>query len=194
MPSTTAAICRCPGRPCLSGSVDPLNKAIDCRKTPPAGPGRGPDQDLNQGGEVCVRAAISSGLPFRPGSVGCGSLDVSSRIVLGGGECPSRLRPTLGMGARRPERAGPRVHQPADRRLVGDGGDGPAGVPRIHLGLTPLHFAVVDGLYNGATALLRMIGGVVADRARRDKEVAAVGYAISTACRSASSLRVVRGR
>lgn len=53
----------------------------------------------------------------------------------------------------------------------------------LHLGLTPLHFAVVDGLYNGATALLRMIGGVVADRARRDKEVAAVGYAISTACK-----------
>jgi hypothetical protein len=53
----------------------------------------------------------------------------------------------------------------------------------LHLGLTPLRFGVVDGLYNGATAVLLLLGGVVADRARRYKEVAAVGYGVSAVCK-----------
>lgn len=53
----------------------------------------------------------------------------------------------------------------------------------LHLGLTPLHFGVVDGLYNGATAALRLVGGAVADRWRRHKAVAAVGYGVSAACK-----------
>jgi MFS family permease len=53
----------------------------------------------------------------------------------------------------------------------------------LHLGVSPLRFGVVDGLYNGATALLLIAGGVVADRARRYKEVASVGYAASTLCK-----------
>ena len=47
------------------------------------------------------------------------------------------------------------------------------------LGLSPLQFGVVDGAYQGATALVRVAGGAVADRTRRYKEVAAVGYALS---------------
>jgi MFS family permease len=53
----------------------------------------------------------------------------------------------------------------------------------VHLGLTPLHFGVIDGIYNGATALLRLVGGIVADRVRRYKEVAAVGYVTSAVCK-----------
>ncbi|MEV6932698.1 MFS transporter, partial [Dactylosporangium sp. NPDC051485] len=47
----------------------------------------------------------------------------------------------------------------------------------LHLG--PLGYGVVDGLYTGATALLRLVGGYVADRIRRRKAVAAFGYGIS---------------
>ncbi|MER7009624.1 MFS transporter [Dactylosporangium sp. NPDC000555] len=47
----------------------------------------------------------------------------------------------------------------------------------LHLG--PLGYGVVDGLYTGATALLRLVGGFVADRIRRRKAVAAAGYGIS---------------
>jgi MFS family permease len=53
----------------------------------------------------------------------------------------------------------------------------------LHLGFTPLHFGVVDGLYHGVTALVRVAGGLVADRHRRYKEVAGVGYALSAACK-----------
>ena len=42
----------------------------------------------------------------------------------------------------------------------------------LGLGLTPLPFGVLDGLYTGATALLRLAGGYVADRWRRRKLVA----------------------
>ncbi|GAA4250038.1 hypothetical protein GCM10022255_036750 [Dactylosporangium darangshiense] len=47
----------------------------------------------------------------------------------------------------------------------------------LHLG--PLGYGVVDGLYTGATALLRLVGGYVADRIRRRKAVAVAGYGIS---------------
>lgn len=53
----------------------------------------------------------------------------------------------------------------------------------LHLGLTPLSFGVIDGLYNGATAILRLLGGVVADRIGRYKEVAGSGYALSAICK-----------
>ena len=45
------------------------------------------------------------------------------------------------------------------------------------LGLSPLQFGVVDGVYQGVTAFVRVGGGFVADRWRRYKEVAAFGYA-----------------
>ena len=47
------------------------------------------------------------------------------------------------------------------------------------LGLNPLQFGLLDGLYAGATAVLRLAGGHVADRWRRLKAVAGVGYALS---------------
>jgi len=47
------------------------------------------------------------------------------------------------------------------------------------LGLNPLQFGLLDGLYAGATAVLRLAGGHVADRYRRLKAVAGVGYALS---------------
>jgi len=51
------------------------------------------------------------------------------------------------------------------------------------LHLSPLAFGVVDGLYTGATAPVRLVAGVWADRSRRHKEVASAGYGLSTACR-----------
>jgi MFS family permease len=55
----------------------------------------------------------------------------------------------------------------------------------LELGASPLQYGVVDGLYQGASALVRLASGVVADRRRRYKEVAAVGYGISMACKAA---------
>jgi hypothetical protein len=51
------------------------------------------------------------------------------------------------------------------------------------LGLSPLQFGVVDGLYQGVTALVRVGGGLAGDRWRRHKEVAAFGYGISAVCK-----------
>ena len=55
----------------------------------------------------------------------------------------------------------------------------------LYLGLTPLQYGLVDGLYHGMTALLRLAGGFASDRTRRDKEVAAFGYGTSALCRIA---------
>jgi MFS family permease len=51
------------------------------------------------------------------------------------------------------------------------------------LGLTTLQFGLVDGLYQGVTALLRTASGLAADRRQRHKEAAFVGYALSAACK-----------
>ncbi|MEV6328082.1 MFS transporter [Streptomyces sp. NPDC051909] len=53
----------------------------------------------------------------------------------------------------------------------------------LGLGLTPLQFGFLDGLFNGATALVRMIGGQVADRGGRHKRVAGLGYTLSACSR-----------
>ena len=53
----------------------------------------------------------------------------------------------------------------------------------FHLGLTPVAFGVVDGLQQGAAALVRIFGGAAADRLGRHKEVAVVGYALSAVAR-----------
>jgi Na+/melibiose symporter-like transporter len=47
------------------------------------------------------------------------------------------------------------------------------------LGFTPLQFGIVDGLQQGAAALVRVAGGFAADRTRRHREVAAIGYGLS---------------
>ncbi|MFI7069313.1 MFS transporter [Micromonospora sediminicola] len=49
----------------------------------------------------------------------------------------------------------------------------------LGLNLSPLAFGVLDGVYTGATAVLRVVGGFVADRFRRRKLVAGAGYALS---------------
>ncbi len=56
------------------------------------------------------------------------------------------------------------------------------------LGLSPLQFGVVDGLHQGASALVRVFGGFAGDRRRRHKEVAIVGYGLSAASRLALPL------
>jgi MFS family permease len=50
-------------------------------------------------------------------------------------------------------------------------------------GFSPLAFGLIDGLYNGATALVSLASGFIGDRWRRHKEVAATGYGISAICK-----------
>ncbi len=47
------------------------------------------------------------------------------------------------------------------------------------LGLGFLQLGMIDGLYTGATALLRLGGGYAADRLGRPKLVAGTGYGLS---------------
>jgi MFS family permease len=53
----------------------------------------------------------------------------------------------------------------------------------LHLGISPLAFGAVDGLYQGASALLRVVAGYAGYRWRHHKAVAAVGYALSAVCK-----------
>lgn len=53
----------------------------------------------------------------------------------------------------------------------------------LGLGLSPLQFGFLDGLFNGATAVVRLIGGHAADRGGRHKRVAGIGYALSALSR-----------
>ena len=50
-------------------------------------------------------------------------------------------------------------------------------------GFSPLAFGVIDGIYNGATALVRLASGFAGDRWSRHKEVAATGYGLSALCK-----------
>jgi MFS family permease len=52
-------------------------------------------------------------------------------------------------------------------------------------GFTPLQYGFVDGIYGGATALVRLASGYVGDRLRRHKQVAALGYGLSALCKPA---------
>jgi len=49
----------------------------------------------------------------------------------------------------------------------------------VGLHLSPALYGVVDGAYTGATALLRLAGGYVADVVRRRKLIAGLGYGLS---------------
>ncbi|MFI0374042.1 MFS transporter [Actinomadura sp. 1N219] len=49
------------------------------------------------------------------------------------------------------------------------------------LGASYVHLGVLDGLYTGASALLRLVGGHLADRSARPKAVAVAGYGLSAA-------------
>ena len=58
----------------------------------------------------------------------------------------------------------------------------------LHLGLTPLQFGFVDGLYHGVTALFRLLSGIAADRWHRHKEIALAGYGVSAICKAGLGL------
>lgn len=47
------------------------------------------------------------------------------------------------------------------------------------LGLSPLAYGFIDGLYQGVSALVRLLGGWLSDRADRPKWVAFAGYGLS---------------
>ncbi|MFI6760781.1 MFS transporter [Micromonospora sp. NPDC050417] len=49
----------------------------------------------------------------------------------------------------------------------------------LGLQLSPLAYGMVDGIYTGATAVLRIVGGYLADRVRARKLMAGIGYALS---------------
>ncbi|MGC7102038.1 MFS transporter [Amycolatopsis lurida] len=49
----------------------------------------------------------------------------------------------------------------------------------LQLGFSPLQFGILDGLYSGVTAFVRIIGGTLADRWQRRKLMAGLGYGIS---------------
>jgi len=51
------------------------------------------------------------------------------------------------------------------------------------LHLSPLQYGLVDGLYQGAAVIVRLVGGILADRWQRYKPVAVVGYGLSAVCR-----------
>jgi MFS family permease len=53
----------------------------------------------------------------------------------------------------------------------------------FQVGLSPLAFGVVDGLYQGIAALVRVAAGLFADRWQRYKDVATAGYGLSALCR-----------
>ncbi|MDJ0343371.1 MFS transporter [Streptomyces sp. H10-C2] len=53
----------------------------------------------------------------------------------------------------------------------------------LQLGLSPLAFGIFDSLYSGATVLVRLVGGHLADRRQRRKLVAGIGYALSAVCK-----------
>ncbi|MCX5011074.1 MFS transporter [Streptomyces sp. NBC_00555] len=53
----------------------------------------------------------------------------------------------------------------------------------LGLGLSPLQFGFLDGMFNGATALVRLLGGRLADRGGRHKRVAGTGYLLSALSR-----------
>ena len=50
-------------------------------------------------------------------------------------------------------------------------------------GFTPLQLGVIDGLYRGAAAIAALVSGFAADRRRRHKEVASLGYGLSAICK-----------
>ncbi|TYK43998.1 MFS transporter [Actinomadura decatromicini] len=53
----------------------------------------------------------------------------------------------------------------------------------LALGLTPAAYGLLDGLYQAATVLMRLVGGFFADRLRRPKLMAGTGYALGAAAK-----------
>ena len=53
----------------------------------------------------------------------------------------------------------------------------------LGLGLTPLAFGAIDGVYQGVGSIVGWVSGFAADRWRRHKEIALAGYVVSAACK-----------
>jgi MFS family permease len=51
------------------------------------------------------------------------------------------------------------------------------------LGLNPLQYGVLNGIYQGGSAFARLIFGFVADRMSRYREIAGLGYGLSAICK-----------
>ncbi|WP_129305505.1 MFS transporter [Streptomyces sp. L2] len=52
------------------------------------------------------------------------------------------------------------------------------------LGMSPLGFGLLDGVYNGVTALVRLVGGRLADQGgSAHKMIAVIGYGLSALCK-----------
>ncbi|MGW5050958.1 MFS transporter [Actinokineospora sp. NPDC004072] len=58
----------------------------------------------------------------------------------------------------------------------------------FNLQMSYLQLGLLDGIYTGATAVLRLVGGHVSDRIRRPKAVAVTGYGLSAATKLAFPL------
>jgi MFS family permease len=56
------------------------------------------------------------------------------------------------------------------------------------LGFSPLQYGVIDGIYQGSSALVRLIAGYLGDRLSRHKLVASFGYGLSAFCKLALAL------
>jgi MFS family permease len=50
-------------------------------------------------------------------------------------------------------------------------------------GLDPLQFGVINGIYQGGSALVRILFGFVADKMHRYREIAGLGYGLSALCK-----------
>jgi MFS family permease len=53
----------------------------------------------------------------------------------------------------------------------------------VTLRFSPFQVGVTDGIYQGAAVLVGVVSGLVSDRWRRPKQVAAVGYGLSAVCK-----------
>ncbi|WCB93846.1 hypothetical protein DSM104299_02566 [Baekduia alba] len=51
------------------------------------------------------------------------------------------------------------------------------------LGMNPMQFGVLNGIYQGGSAFARLIFGFIADRMSRYREIAGVGYGLSCICK-----------
>jgi MFS family permease len=51
------------------------------------------------------------------------------------------------------------------------------------LGFSPLQYGIIDGLYQGASALVRLAAGFLGDRWQRHKALASIGYGLSAVCK-----------
>jgi MFS family permease len=51
------------------------------------------------------------------------------------------------------------------------------------LGFSPLQYGFIDGLYQGASAIVRLASGFLGDRLGRHKLIASIGYGLSAVCK-----------